>query len=170
MDVLCHSTRGAVWVSLTRSTLTHKITCWKPVCHSQGTALIKTSHAHLFFYLPINRYNSRNPLSLSRPAVWGARKVDSFQEDLDESLQWYPPMDTQLPSFPPFPFLTRCGEKSKARLHVGLTKYICMVDCFLLDDFIRRHLVYLKPKVILNPVITFGQRLQFGTDASQILH
>lgn len=59
-------------------------------------------------------------------------------------------------SHPPsqhFSFPSCCDDKSKTCLYMGLPKYICMVDYFLLASFIRRHLAFLKPKVILNPVI-----------------
>ena len=61
-----------------------QITRLKPVPSIQSKTLIKTSHGSHFLYLPIN-YPCEP--TLSRPAVWGTKKVDSFLEDLDGYLR-----------------------------------------------------------------------------------
>lgn len=147
-----------------------QIPCWKPFSKSQRKALIES----LFASLPLSPFIDiilpMNTLWLRSPAMQGARKV-SFPRTWMNTLQYDWSLVVHSTSFPPLLSCLLCREmqgvftQGAHKIHASGEFFF-----FLSANCIRRHLVFLKPKVILKPSYNVNSFCNVATSDEQIWH
>ena len=151
--VLHYSAGRAVWVSLTKSTLSQQITCLKLTSDSQRKALIKTSFASQTPSLTLPLTGVTLPMNPTFPCCAGDQESGFISRGLVTTLRGAGPRMSIWSLFCHRSFPGCCDELCEACLYTGFVKYIRAADDFLSPNFIPKHLVFVKPKVTGDSVI-----------------